>query len=87
MPFFSNKFSPKKTPIRKASIFLANKNLSPERIEKELGPEVGPIRLCLGDQEATFDAGLWIPGELHSPSKKTCLLSLFIYNVKVICIF
>ncbi|XP_029663968.1 protein chibby homolog 1 [Formica exsecta] len=61
MPLFSNKFSPKKTPTRKASVFLANKNLSPKRIEKELGPEVGPIRLRLGDQEAVFEAGLWIP--------------------------
>ncbi|XP_024873396.1 protein chibby homolog 1 isoform X1 [Temnothorax curvispinosus] len=61
MPLFFNKFSPKKTPTRKASVFLANKNLSPKRIEKELGPEVGPIRLHLGDQEAVFEAGLWIP--------------------------
>lgn len=63
MPLFSNKFSPKKTPTRKAPIFLANKNLSPKRIEKELGPEVGSIRLRLGDQEAVFDSGLWIPGK------------------------
>lgn len=63
MPLFFNKFSPKKTPTRKVSVFLANKNLSPKRIEKELGPEVGPIRLRLGDQEAVFEAGLWIPGE------------------------
>ncbi|KYN28288.1 Protein chibby like protein 1 [Trachymyrmex cornetzi] len=56
MPLFFNKFSPKKTPTRKASVFLANKNLSPKRIEKELGPEVGPIRLRLGDQEAIFEA-------------------------------
>lgn len=62
MPLFFNKFSPKKTPTRKASVFLANKNLSPKRIEKELGPEVGPIRLRLGDQETVFEAGLWIPG-------------------------
>jgi len=63
MPLFFNKFSPKKTPTRKASVFLANKNLSPKRIERELGPEVGPIRLRLGDQEAVFEAGSWIPGE------------------------
>lgn len=61
MPFFTNKFSPKKTPVRKAGAFLANKDLSPKRIERELGPEVGPIRLRLGDQEAVFEAGLWIP--------------------------
>ncbi|KAK0085833.1 hypothetical protein PV325_004360 [Microctonus aethiopoides] len=61
MPLFTNKFSPKKTPLRKASISLANKDLSPKRIERELGPDVGPIRLRLGDQEATFDSGIWIP--------------------------
>ncbi|KAI4489068.1 PREDICTED: protein chibby homolog 1 [Polistes canadensis] len=61
MPLFSNKFSPKKTPTRKASTFLINKDLSPNRIEKELGPDVGPIRLRLGDQEAVFENGVWIP--------------------------
>lgn len=61
MPFFTNKFSPKKTPLRKAGAFLANRDLSPKRVEKELGPDVGPIRLRLGDQEAVFEAGLWIP--------------------------
>ncbi|KAG7209964.1 hypothetical protein KM043_011553 [Ampulex compressa] len=61
MPLFSNKFSPKKTPIRRTATFLATKDLSPKRIEKELGPDVGPIRLKLGDQEATFESGLWIP--------------------------
>lgn len=72
MPLFSNKFSPKKTPTRKAFVSLANKDLSPKRIEKELGPDVGPIRLRLGDQEAVFDGGQWIPGtyELVSLTEK-----------------
>ncbi|CAL7941210.1 unnamed protein product [Xylocopa violacea] len=61
MPLFSNKFSPKKTPTRKAGVFLANKDLSPKRIEKELGLNIGPIRLKLGDQETTFESGSWIP--------------------------
>ncbi|XP_011306984.1 protein chibby homolog 1 [Fopius arisanus] len=61
MPFFTNKFSPKKTPIRKASISLANKDLSPKRIERELGSDIGSIRIRLGEQEATFDGGNWIP--------------------------
>lgn len=63
MPLFSNKFSPKKTPTRKAATSLARKDLSPKRIEKELGPEVGPIKLRLGDQETVFKEGAWIPGE------------------------
>lgn len=62
MPLFSNKFSPKKTPTRKVSTFLINKDLSPKRIEKELGPDIGSIRIRLGDQEAVFENGLWIPG-------------------------
>lgn len=61
MPLFANKFSPKKTPQRKVSISLATKDLSPKRIEKELGPDIGQIRLRLGDQQATFDGGTWIP--------------------------
>ncbi|XP_043252465.1 protein chibby homolog 1 [Colletes gigas] len=61
MPLFSNKFSPKKTPTRKVGVFLINKDLSPKRIEKELGPNVGPIRLKLGDHETVFESGLWIP--------------------------
>ncbi|XP_031833096.1 beta catenin antagonist chibby [Nomia melanderi] len=61
MPLFSNKFSPKKTPTRKVGVFLINKDLSPQRIEKELGPNVGPIRLKLGDQETVFESGVWIP--------------------------
>lgn len=61
MPLFSSKFSPKKTPLRKAPISLSNTDLSPQRLEKELGPEVGPIRICLGDMQAVFENGVWIP--------------------------
>ncbi|KOC68742.1 Protein chibby like protein 1 [Habropoda laboriosa] len=61
MPLFSNKFSPKKTPTRKAAVFLANKDFGPKCIEKELGPNIGPIRLKLGDQETVFKSGSWIP--------------------------
>ncbi|XP_001605576.2 protein chibby homolog 1 [Nasonia vitripennis] len=63
MPHWLNKtsFSPKKTPTRKASVSLSSKDLSPKRIEKELGPNIGEIRICLGDQQAVFDGGLWVP--------------------------
>lgn len=65
MPNWLNKttFSPKKTPTRKASSSLASKDLSPRRIEKELGPNIGEIRICLGDQQAVFDGGIWVPGK------------------------
>ena len=68
MPTWLNKtsFSPKKTPTRKASVSLSTKDLSPKRIEKELGPNIGEIRICLGDQQAVFDGGLWVPGEFIS---------------------
>lgn len=64
MPQWLNKasFSPKKTPARKVPASLSNKDLSPKRIEKELGPNVGDIRISLGDQQAVFDAGVWVPG-------------------------
>ncbi|CAK9796696.1 Protein chibby homolog 1 [Anthophora plagiata] len=61
MPLFSNKFSPKKTPSRKAGISLANKDFNSKSIEKEFGLNIGPIRLKLGDQETIFEAGSWIP--------------------------
>ena len=61
MNFFTNKFSPKKTPSRKVCVSLANKDLSPKRIERELGPDICPIQLRLGDQVVTFENGLWIP--------------------------
>jgi hypothetical protein len=66
MPHWLNKttFSPKKTPIRKASVSLTTKDLSPKVIEKELGPNIGEIRICLGDQQAVFDGGLWVPGKV-----------------------
>ncbi|XP_043599575.1 protein chibby homolog 1 [Bombus pyrosoma] len=72
MPLFSNKFSPKKTPTRKVGVFLANKDFSPKRIEKELGPNVGPIHLKLGDQETVFESGSWIPesGKIGSTYKE-----------------
>lgn len=72
MPLFSSKFSPKKTPPRKAPVSLSNTNLSPKRLEKELGPEVGPIRICLGEMQAVFENGVWIPGKnaTNSYSKK-----------------
>ncbi|KZC11860.1 Protein chibby like protein 1 [Dufourea novaeangliae] len=70
MPLFSNKFSPKKTPTRKAGVFLVNKDLSPQRIEKELGPNVGPIRLKLGDQEAIFESESGKVGGTYKENEK-----------------
>ncbi|XP_022900350.1 protein chibby homolog 1 [Onthophagus taurus] len=56
MPFFGNKFSPKKPPPRKTSI-----NGNAEEIQERLLNENRSVRLLLGHQECTFDNGQWIP--------------------------
>nr|CAH7718279.1 unnamed protein product [Callosobruchus chinensis] len=55
MPFFGNKFSPKRTPIRKSSLDLAKNNV------QDLISEGRVIYLNLGDQRLKFDDGEWIP--------------------------
>lgn len=57
MPFFSNKFSPKKPPERKNILSLK----SDEPLE-ELFTEDRTIKLKLGTQECTFENGQWNPG-------------------------
>ncbi|KAJ9578697.1 hypothetical protein L9F63_005059 [Diploptera punctata] len=61
MPLFSNKFSPKKPIPRKANLSLISKVLGSEKLLQELGVEVGPIKLKLGDQESVFQDGQWVP--------------------------
>ena len=58
-------FSTKKTPARKIANSLANKDLSPKRIEKELGSNIGEIKINLGEQQAIFDQGIWKPGKIY----------------------
>jgi hypothetical protein len=58
MPFFSNKFFPKKPAPRKVQLSAINREFVPE----DLGLEVGPIKLKLGDQESVFVNGEWVPG-------------------------
>jgi hypothetical protein len=62
MPLFSSKFFPKKPSSRKVELSVINKELSPEKASQEVGLEVGPIKLKLGDQESVFDNGEWVPG-------------------------
>ncbi|PNF16889.1 chibby-like protein 1 [Cryptotermes secundus] len=61
MPLFSNKFCPKKPTPRKVELSVLNKELGPEKALQDLGLEIGPIRLKLGDQESLFDNGEWLP--------------------------
>jgi hypothetical protein len=66
MPLFSNKFFPKKPTPRKAELSTINKELAPEKALQDLGLEIGPIKLKLGDQESLFDNGEWVPGNRNS---------------------
>ena len=57
MPLFGNKFSPKKTPLRKNNV-----TLNSEKVEELVG-EQRAIKLRLGDQELVFDDGEWVPSK------------------------
>lgn len=58
MPLFSSKFFSKEPSPRKTELSVIDKELGPE----EVGLEIGPIKLKLGDQESVFDNGEWVPG-------------------------
>ena len=59
---FGDKFSPKKTPPRRAQS-LSNLHLDAEKSREEFGVDVGPVKLKLGGQEVSFENGLWVQGE------------------------
>jgi hypothetical protein len=63
MPLFSSKFFPKKPSPRKTELSVIDKELGPETASQEVGLEIGPIKLKLGDQESLFDNGEWVPGK------------------------
>ncbi|XP_052819068.1 protein chibby homolog 1-like [Mya arenaria] len=56
---FGDKFSPKKTPPRRAQS-LSNLHLDAEKSREEFGPDVGPVKLRLGGQEVAFENGMWV---------------------------
>jgi hypothetical protein len=43
-------------------LFVIDKELGPEKASQEVGLEIGPIKLKLGDQESVFDNGEWVLG-------------------------
>ncbi|XP_030764443.1 protein chibby homolog 1-like [Sitophilus oryzae] len=55
MPLFGNKFSPKKTPLRKSSVSLKSNHLD------ELVDDEKRIKLNLSDQKLIFVNGEWRP--------------------------
>jgi len=59
---FGDKFSPKKTPPRRAHS-LSNLHLDAEKSREEFGPDVGPVKLRLGGQEVAFENGMWVQGK------------------------
>jgi hypothetical protein len=69
MPLFSNKFSPKRPSPRKVELSVINKELVPDKASQDLGLEIGPIKLKLGDQESLFDNGEWVPGNYEKQFK------------------
>lgn len=70
MPLFPNKFSPKKIPSRKSDPDSAR--VVDQSNSLEFGPEIGPIKLRLGDQEAVFQDGQWIPGNNRENVMNRC---------------
>lgn len=61
MPLFGNKFTPKKTPPRRAQS-LSNLNLDAEQSRIEFGVDYSGVKLNLGGQEVAFENGLWVTG-------------------------
>lgn len=59
LPLFGNKFSPKKTPPRRAHS-LSNLHLDATQSQEEFGPNVGNVKVRLGGQEIAFENGLWV---------------------------
>lgn len=62
LSLFGNKFSPKKTPPRRAHS-LSNLHLDASQSREEFGPDVGPVKLKLGGSEIQFENGMWVAGK------------------------
>ncbi|CAG9765227.1 unnamed protein product [Ceutorhynchus assimilis] len=56
MPLFGNKFSPKKTPLRKSNV-----NINSDKLLDDLVGEQRSIKIHLGGQELVFQEGQWVP--------------------------
>ena len=64
MPLFGNKFTPKKTPARRAQS-LSNLNLDADQSRQEFGVDgYTGVKLNLGGQEVAFENGMWVTGML-----------------------
>ena len=84
MPLFSSNFFPKKPSPRKTELPVINKELGQEKASQEVGLEIGPIKLNLGDQESVFDNGEWVPGinmRNNHVEHLSCTAAVLIMNV------
>ena len=59
---FSSEFFPKKPSPKKTELSVIDKELGPEKASQEVGFDIGPIKLKLGDQESVINNGEWVPG-------------------------
>uniref|UniRef100_A0A0B6ZNN5 Protein chibby homolog 1 n=1 Tax=Arion vulgaris TaxID=1028688 RepID=A0A0B6ZNN5_9EUPU len=59
LSLFGNKFSPKKTPPRRAQS-LSNLHLDATESKAEFGIDYGALKVSLGGNEVAFENGLWI---------------------------
>lgn len=76
LSLFGNKFSPKKTPPRRAHS-LSNLHLDASQSREEFGPDVGPVKLKLGGSEIQFDNGMWVAGKKKMKILKSQIFSQF----------
>lgn len=61
MPLFSNKFTPKRAPLRKSLITEVGRDAD-SIAEKDLLHD-GNVKLCVGDHEMIFEEGNWVTGK------------------------
>ncbi|XP_002733346.1 protein chibby homolog 1-like isoform X2 [Saccoglossus kowalevskii] len=60
MPLFGDKFSPKKTPMRRSASLNNLNKLDHAVREAEYGMEFGPAAVNLGNHKLVFENGTWV---------------------------
>lgn len=78
LSLFGNKFSPKKTPPRRAHS-LSNLHLDASQSREEFGPDVGPVKLKLGGSEIQFENGMWVAGKKKKIYKTLKITNIFTF--------
>lgn len=74
---FGNKFSPKKTPPRRAQSLS---NLDAAEAKNEFAIDYGAVKVSLGGNDVAFENGIWVNGKLFDClSLLRFLQKVFIY--------